>query len=101
MKTLMAMTADQIGFLAAFFVVIVVIFVGYHFAGKYGPRGSVIMAAVAVFFMGLLLRGIDDRIVMLISGACSLAGLAGLLFGLFDLLRKKPDAPRRQRKPKW
>ena len=65
--------------------------VGFYFLSKKGPRGSVLIAAVVLFFCGMSIPNNTSRELHLLEGILRLTGFVGGILGIVDLLRKKPS----------
>ena len=79
---LVLVLATVVASVAAFIVV-------FYFLGRNGPKWSVLCAGALLFLAGLGIQPGDDRASNLLVGVLYLSGFMGIIFGLFELFRKR------------
>lgn len=63
--------------------------VGFYFLARKGPRGAVLIVAVALYCGGMSIPDSNVREVHLLEGILRLTGFVGGILGIIDLLRKR------------
>jgi len=72
-----------------FFVAVFAAIVAYYFLGKFGPRWAVLALAIFLYFASFAIQPGDQRELHLLVGILRFSGFIGMIFGLFELFRRR------------